>query len=190
MGKMSAGAKAAGGKVVDGAKFVASGGKKAGDAIGDGAKKAGEAIGETATKAGEEIAKGAEAVGEFTKASLEGIGDVFDKMGVAQGFQTVMVGLGAEVDKSDEGLAKRFKGCDADSSGKISADEMRKAIEAMYLEPLPAELFAKMMAAADKDGDGEIDEDEFKQIMRAGPEKPPSKTEPAGCCSVRKPPPQ
>ena len=41
-----------------------------------------------------------------------------------------------------------------------------------------------MMQAADTNKDGEIDLAEFKAIMRAGPDKPPSKQ--LGCCTARK----
>jgi len=106
--------------------------------------------------------------GELGKGLMSGVNGVFDKLGVTAGFQAV---FGADIDKSDEGLAKKFVEVDADGSGKISTEEMRNAIVAMYGEKLPEDTLEKMMKAADTDGDGEVDLEEFKVIMRAGPDK-------------------
>ena len=91
----------------------------------------------------------------------------FSLLGVTAAFQAV---FGANIDKSDEGLAKAFASVDADGSGKISSDEMKAYIVSVYGEGLDGEIVTSMMTTADLDGDGEVDLDEFKTIMRAGPE--------------------
>ena len=88
-------------------------------------------------------------------------------VGGAAAFQSV---FGANIDKSDHGLEKAFKGVDTDSSGKISAKEMNAHITKVYGSEMDPSIVEEMFKVADKDGDGEVDLDEFKAIMRAGPD--------------------
>ena len=120
--------------------------KKGGGAALDGAKGA-------ATK-----------VGDVSKGALEA---TLKTLGGAAAFQSV---FGANIDKSDAGLEKAFKGVDADSSGKISAKEMNAHITKVYGSEIDESIVKEMFKVADTDGDGEVDLDEFKTIMRAGPD--------------------
>jgi Ca2+-binding EF-hand superfamily protein len=120
--------------------------KKGGGAALDGAKGA-------ATK-----------VGDVSKGALEA---TLKTLGGAAAFQSV---FGANVDKSDAGLEKAFKGVDADSSGKISAKEMNAHITKVYGAEMDESIVKEMFKVADTDGDGEVDLNEFKVIMRAGPD--------------------
>ena len=97
---------------------------------------------------------------------------------MAAGFQAVMAGFGS-VDTPDEGLETLFHEIDADGSGSISEQEMAKAIDKLYGEPLKPQLVAQMMKAADTNNDGQIQLEEFKSIMRAGPPKAPSTSRPS-----------
>ena len=108
---------------------------------------------------------------------LAGVDKTFEVSGVASGFQAVMAGFG-NVDTSDEGLETLFREIDADGSGSISEQEMAKAIDKLYGEPLKPQLVAQMMKAADTNNDGQIQLEEFKSIMRAGPPKAPSTSPP------------
>lgn len=114
--------------------------------------------------------KGVSVVGEATGGLMGNVEEAFSKLGAAAGFQSIFDGFGA-IDKSDEGLAKLFASVDTDGSGKISEDEMKKAIEKAYGKALDDKVLKEMMAAADTNNDGEIDLEEFKVIMRAGPDK-------------------
>ena len=100
--------------------------------------------------------------------SAGAINATFEALGVNAAFQSV---FGADIDKSDEGLAKAFASVDADGSGKISADEMKGYITKVYGKGISEDVLTAMMKAADTDGDGEVDLDEFKKIMRAGPDE-------------------
>jgi Ca2+-binding EF-hand superfamily protein len=120
--------------------------KKGGGAALDGAKGA-------ATK-----------VGDVSKGALEA---TLKTLGGAAAFQSV---FSANVDKSDAGLEKAFKGVDADSSGKISAKEMNAHITKVYGAEMDESIVKEMFKVADTDGDGEVDLNEFKVIMRAGPD--------------------
>jgi len=110
-------------------------------------------------------AKGAASkVGDVSKGALEA---TLKTLGGAAAFQLV---FGANIDKSDHGLEKAFKGVDTDSSGKISAKEMNAHITKVYGSEMDSSIVEEMFKVADKDGDGEVDLDEFKAIMRAGPD--------------------
>ena len=110
-------------------------------------------------------AKGAASkVGDVSKGALEA---TLKTLGGAAAFQSV---FGANIDKSDHGLEKAFKGVDTDSSGKISAKEMNAHITKVYGSEMDPSIVEEMFKVADKDGDGEVDLDEFKAIMRAGPD--------------------
>ena len=113
-------------------------------------------------------AKGAASkVGDVSKGALEA---TLKTLGGAAAFQSV---FGANIDKSDHGLEKAFKGVDTDSSGKISAKEMNAHITKVYGSEMDPSIVEEMFKVADKDGDGEVDLDEFKAIMRAGPDTKP-----------------
>ena len=72
-------------------------------------------------------AKGAASkVGDVSKGALEA---TLKTLGGAAAFQSV---FGANIDKSDHGLEKAFKGVDTDSSGKISTKEMNAHITKKY----------------------------------------------------------
>lgn len=100
--------------------------------------------------------KGVSVVGEATGGLMGNVEEAFSKLGAAAGFQSIFDGFGA-IDKSDEGLAKLFASVDTDGSGKISEDEMKKAIEKAYGKALDDKVLKEMMAAADTNNDGEID---------------------------------
>ena len=89
----------------------------------------------------------------------------FNVLGISAGFRAA---FGAELDKSDEGLAKAFKSVDSDNSGTISTEEM-KAYLAKKFGKKADDLAAQMIKNADLDGDGLVDFDEFKATMRAAP---------------------
>ena len=115
--------------------------------------------------AAHDAAKGAATkVGDVSKGALEA---TLKTLGGAAAFQSV---FGANIDKSDGGLEKAFKGVDADSSGKISAKEMNAHITKVYGAEMDESIVKEMFKVADTDGDGEVDLNEFKTIMRAGPD--------------------
>ena len=110
-------------------------------------------------------AKGAASkVGDVSKGALEA---TQKSLGGAAAFQLV---FGGNIDKSVNGLEKAFKGVDTDSSGKISAKEVKAHITKVYGSEMDPAIVGEMFKVADKDGDGEVDLDEFKAIMRAGPD--------------------
>jgi len=118
----------------------------------------------TATAVAESTKAGVTAVTDGTADLIvSGIETAIDALGVDSAFKTMF-----GVDTSDEALAERFAQVDADTSGKISRDEMKAAILKMYGKSLDDKYVEAMMSAADTDNDGEIDLDEFKTIMRAG----------------------
>ena len=58
-----------------------------------------------------------------------------------------------------------FREFDADGSGAIDADELRKLLEVAMGMECSAEEVLELMAQVDSDGNGEIDEEEFMEIM-------------------------
>lgn len=88
-------------------------------------------------------------------------------------FQAVLGGAdGAAVDTSDSALEAQFRRLDADGSGAIDADELRRAIAAAYGGELDERLIAQMMEDVDLNHDGGVDLAEFKTAMRAAPDEP------------------
>jgi len=172
--KTTEGAKMAMDKTTEGATMVATatvdGAKKVGDVTVEGSKKGLEMTMEGAKKGAEMTMAGYKMTSEKAQELMGGFSETFEKLGVNKGFQSVL-SLGQDLDTSDESLEAQFKSIDADSSDKISPDEMKGFITKFYGKELDGDLMDKMMTAADTNKDGEIDIAEFKAIMRAGPEK-------------------
>ena len=64
------------------------------------------------------------------------------------------------VDVSDEALEREFAAVDRDGSGKVSAEEMKRAFQSSFSKAgkqLPPKLVDDLMAEADVDGDGGLD---------------------------------
>lgn len=64
--------------------------------------------------------------------------------------------------ENEEQLLKAFEHFDTDSSGTISRDELKQALQ-KYGES--EENITKLLKEVDKDGDGQIDYEEFRQMM-------------------------
>ena len=75
----------------------------------------------------------------------------------------------AEAEVEEAKLRSAFKSVDKDGSGRISVQELSKAIKATGLKKTKDEQKA-IFAAGDSNGDGQLDWDEFKRVMQAMPE--------------------
>ena len=88
----------------------------------------------------------------------------------AERMKGMMNDILGKADLSDAGLARMFATIDADGSGKIDAEEMKRAVLKTYGQGVEAGVVEEMMRAADVDNSGEVDLEEFKVILRAGPD--------------------
>ena len=72
----------------------------------------------------------------------------------------------------EERLRKVFRAFDLDSSGKISASELKTAAESVTTHSVDVRQCAELIKDADLDGDGEIDFEEFVALFKAPSHKP------------------
>lgn len=104
----------------------------------------------------------AEAFSAIGAASIKSI-ETMSKLDPTAGFQWV---FGANVDESDEGLAKTFASVDTDASGSITADEFRGYINKVHGKGLDEGTLQAMISSADTNHDGKVDLDDFKAALR------------------------
>jgi len=83
----------------------------------------------------------------------------------------VVAALGCKVLLSDENLKAAFRSLDADDSGRISLNELKKVFRVETGDRDEA-VWRGLLEQVDTSGDGEIDEKEFRNLMRLTAEQP------------------